>query len=53
MTVIAVTGHSVMPQLRKVAVTLDQDSGTAAKLTAVLIKRCRTVLTERRRYITK
>jgi len=31
----------------------DQDSVSAAKETAVLIKRCRTVLTERCRYITK
>ena len=34
-------------------VTADQDSVRAAKVTAVLIKRCRTVLTERRRYNTK
>jgi hypothetical protein len=42
-----------MPRLRKVTVTADQDSVRAAKATAVLIKRCRTVLTERCRYITK
>ncbi len=34
------------------AVAADQDS-VRAKATAVLIKRCRTVLTERCRYITK
>jgi hypothetical protein len=33
--------------------TDNQDAVRAAKLTAVLIKRCRTVLTERRRYITR
>ena len=37
----------------QVAVTADQDAVRAAKVTAVLIKRCRTVLTERCRYITK
>jgi hypothetical protein len=37
----------------QVAVTADHDSVTAATVTAVLIKRCRTVLTERCRYITK
>jgi len=37
----------------RVAVTVAQDSVRAAKITAVLIKRCRTVLTERCRYITK
>ena len=36
-----------------VTVTADQDSVRAAKVTALLIKRCRTVLTERCRYITK
>jgi hypothetical protein len=36
-----------MPRLRKVTVI----AGQAAKVTAVLIKRCRTVLTERCRYI--
>jgi hypothetical protein len=48
-TVIAVTGQSVMPTAH-VAVTADRNS--AAKLTAVLIKRCGHVLTERCRYIT-
>src|SRR6266851_3347811 len=37
----------------RVAVTAGQDAVRAAKVTAVLIKRCRTVLTERCRYITK
>jgi hypothetical protein len=37
----------------QVAVTADQDSVRAAKVAAVLIKRCRTVLTERCRYITQ
>ena len=37
----------------QVTATADQDSVRAAKITAELIKRCRTVLTERRRYITK
>ncbi len=37
----------------QVAVTAHQDSIGAAKITAVLNKRCRTVLTERCRYITK
>ena len=37
----------------QVAVTVAQDSVRAAKVTAVLVKRCRTVLTERCRYITK
>jgi hypothetical protein len=37
----------------QVAVTADQDSVKAAKVTAVLIKRCRTVLAVRCRYITK
>jgi len=37
----------------QVAVTADQDAARAEKVTAVLIKRCRTVLTERRCYITK
>ena len=37
----------------QVMVTADQDPGRAAKVTAVLIKRCRTVLTERCRYITR
>jgi hypothetical protein len=37
----------------QVAVTADQDAVRAAKVTAVLIKRCRTVLTEHCRYITK
>jgi prevent-host-death family protein len=32
--------------------TADQDSVRAVEVTAVLIKRCRTALTERRRYIT-
>ncbi len=31
----------------------DQDAARAAKVTAVLIKRCRNVLTKRCRYITK
>jgi len=35
------------------AVTASHESVMAAKVTAVPIKRCRTVLTERRRYITK
>jgi hypothetical protein len=48
----AVTGQSVMPR-QQVAVTAAQDSVRAAKVTAVLIRRCRTVLTERCRYITK
>jgi hypothetical protein len=51
-TVIAVTGQSVMPTAQ-VAMTADQDAVRAAKATAVLIKRCRTVLTERCHYITK
>jgi hypothetical protein len=43
---IAVTGQ--------VALSAGQDSVRAAKVTAVLIiKRCRTVLTQRCRYITK
>ncbi len=33
--------------------TADQDAARAEKVTAVLIKRCRTVLTERCCYITK
>jgi len=37
----------------QVAVTADQDAARAEKVTAVLIKRCRTVLTERCCYITK
>jgi hypothetical protein len=37
----------------QVAVTAGQDSVKAAKVTAVLIKRCRTVLMERCRCITK
>lgn len=37
----------------QVAATADQDSVRAAKVTAVLIKHCRTVLTERCRYITE
>jgi hypothetical protein len=37
----------------QVTVTADHDAVRAAKVTAVLIKRCRTVLTERCRYITK
>jgi hypothetical protein len=37
----------------QVAVIADQDAVRAAKVTAVLIKRRRTVLTERCRYITK
>jgi len=36
----------------QVTVTVAQDF-RAAKVTAVLIKRCRTVLTERCRYMTK
>jgi hypothetical protein len=48
-----VTGQSLMPRLQQVTVTADQDSVRAAKVTAVPIKRCRTVLTERCRYITK
>ena len=39
--------------LCEVAVIADQDSVRAAKVTAVLIKRCRTVLTERCGYIAK
>jgi hypothetical protein len=37
----------------QVAVTADQNSVRAAKVPAVLIKRGRTVLTERCRHITK
>ena len=37
----------------QVAVTADQDAAWAEKVTAVLIERCRTVLTERCCYITK
>ncbi len=37
----------------QVTVTADQDSGRAAKIIAVLIEYCGTVLTERRRYLTK
>jgi len=37
----------------QVAVTGDQDAAGAEKVTAVLIKRCRTVLTEHCCYITK
>jgi hypothetical protein len=37
----------------QVTVTADQDSVRAVNVTAALIKRCRTVLTERYRYITK
>jgi hypothetical protein len=37
----------------QVMVTANQGSGRVAKVTAVLIKRCRTVLTERCRYITR
>jgi len=37
----------------QVAVTADQDAARAEKVTAVLIKRYRTVLTERCCYITK
>jgi hypothetical protein len=37
----------------QVTVTANQDSVRVAKVTALLIKRCRTVLTERCRYITK
>ena len=33
--------------------TADRTSAKAAKVTAVLSKRCRAVLTERRRYISK
>ena len=44
---------AVMLRLRQCSVTLDQDSVKAAKVTVVLTKRCRTVLTERRHYITK
>jgi hypothetical protein len=51
-TVMAVTGQSVMPR-QQVTVTAAQDSVRAAKVTAVLIQRCRTVLTERCRYITR
>jgi len=51
---IAVTGQSVRPRLRKSRCPLARDSVRAAKVTAVLIiKRFRTVLTRRRRYITK
>jgi hypothetical protein len=32
---------------------VDPDSVRTAKVTTAFIKRCRTVLTERRRYITK
>ena len=52
MTVIAVTRAVRDAATAQVAVTADQDAVRAAKVTAVLIKRCRTVLTERRRYIT-
>jgi hypothetical protein len=52
-TMIVVTGQSLMPRLQQVTVTADQDSVRAVKVTAVPIKRCRTVLTERRRDITK
>ena len=47
--------HRALPgaATAQVAVTADQGSVSAAKVTAVLIKRCRTVLTERCRYITK
>jgi len=38
---------------KQVTVTADQDSVRPAKVTAVLIKRCPTALTERCRYITK
>jgi len=37
----------------QVAVTADQDAARAEKVTAVLITRCRTVLTERCCYIAK
>jgi hypothetical protein len=52
-TVIVVTGAVRDAATAQVTVTADQDSVRAAKATAVLIKRCRTVLTERCRYITK
>jgi len=38
---------------KQVTVTADQDSVRPAKVTAALIKRCPTALTERCRYITK
>jgi hypothetical protein len=37
----------------QVTVAADQHSVRATKVTAMLIKRCRTVLTERCRYITE
>ena len=50
-------GHAGAVLLRKLAdqagLTAAQDSVKAGKVAAVLIKRCRTVLTERCRYITK
>jgi hypothetical protein len=52
-TVIAVTGTVRDAAAAQVAVTAGQDSVKAAKVTAVLVKRCRTVLAERCRYITK
>jgi hypothetical protein len=52
-TVTVVTGAVRDAATAQVTVTADQDSVRAAKATAVLIKRFRTVLTERCRYITK
>jgi hypothetical protein len=51
-TVIAATEQSVMRDCTG-TVTANQDSVRAANATAALSKRRRTVLTERRRYITK
>jgi hypothetical protein len=51
-TVIAVTEQSRDAVTVQVAVTATQDSVRAAKVAAVLSKRCRTVLTERSRSIT-
>jgi hypothetical protein len=51
-TVIAVTGQSVMLDCVGCGDD-DQNSVRAAKVTALLIKRCRTVLTDHCRYIAK
>jgi len=50
---LVVTNVAGPPVPLYVAVTADQDAARAEKVTAVLIKRCRTVLTERCCYITK